>query len=412
MKNVMVSVVIAAFNHERFIKDAIESVLNQNTNFCLEILIHDDASVDDTPNIIRSYEKRFPEIIKTVYEKENQFQKGRLREALFDQDMSGKYFAILDGDDYWTDISKLQRQVDFMEAHEEFSMCMHNAVQLNSSNGETRLLNTFEEDGEYSQEEQILSGLGTNFPAFGSCLFRTSYLKDIPNFFLKSGVGDYALRQYYADCGKVYYDKKPMSVYRIAVSGSYMNKLKSDSVFYNSYTLKMLNFLEQFDEYTGKRFHDIFEEKIISDYFGFCSSVEETEGIKKASEMGLDLNFVKKCYRCLATDYLDTGINQLCSYTNGLFIYGTSRLGLICKRQLEHAGIEFEGFVVSDGQIKPQTVKDKKVFYLSEVKEKYENPRFILAVQPINEKSIIKSLGKYGFTKYCKPYDIESTGKK
>ena len=257
-KGIMVSVMLVAYNHEKFIRDAIEGILKQETKFDYEILVHDDASTDRTPVIIREYEEKYPTVIKAVYEKENQYQKGTLKKVLYTQKINGKYFATLDGDDYWTDADKLQKQVDFLETHEDYSMCMHNAIQKNDMTGETKLLNTFPEDGTYSQEEQVKTGLGSNFPATASYLFRTIYLKDLPELFYKADVGDYMLRQYYANCGKVYYFKKPMSVYRVAVSGSYMSNLRKDESFYNEYTLKMIDFLEHFNTYTkGKFNHNI-----------------------------------------------------------------------------------------------------------------------------------------------------------
>lgn len=405
---VIVSVLCTAYNHEKFIKDAIESVVNQKTDFRYEVIIHDDASTDRTAEIIEEYEKKYPHMIKTILQKENQLQKGSniCKEYLFPQ-AKGKYIAFCECDDYWTDENKLQRQVDFLEAHREYSMCMHNAVKLNYVTGEKKLLDTFAEDGTYTQEEQILAGLGTDFPAFASYLLRAEWLNNIPDFFFESKVLDYPIRQYYAHCGKVYYFKKPMSVYRVFTPNSYMKKTSKDQLFYNDYTLEMINFFEKFNIYTGQKFNHILEDKIISDYLGFCSSITENEGLKKAFEKGLNVSRVKECYKCLSLEYLDSSIKQVCKKTEYLFIYGTSRLAMICKKQLEFAGIHLEGFVVSDGQMKLDQIEDKNVYYLSEVLVNYKNPGFVLAIQPVNVNVVAEILEKKGEKNYCKPYMIK-----
>ena len=407
-KDIMISVIMPAYNHEKYIKAAIESVLNQKTDFKIEMLIHDDASTDNTPAIIKEYEEKYPTIIKATYEKENQSTKTNLRRKLLGQKISGKYFAYLETDDYWQDNGKLQMQVDFLETHEDYSMCMHSAMQRNDVTGETKLLATFPEDGTYSQKDQILAGLGTNYPSLASFVFRTAYLKNMPDLFWDEGIGDYALRQYYASQGKVYYFKKPMSVYRTSLPQSYMGRLRQNSDFYNSYTIKNIRFFEKFDDYTKKQFSDILEKKIISDYLGFCSSIEEESGLKKAKESGLDLKKIDICYKCLSLKQPNTRLKFFCKKSKHIFIYGISRLGIHCKKQLEHMKINFEGFVVSDGQNKPEEIDGKSIFYLSDVLKKWNDPGFLLAVQPINENAILDILENLHIKNYYSPYAIQN----
>jgi len=114
--DIMVSIVCDAYKHEKYIADALESFLMQKTNFPFEILVHDDASTDRTAEIIREYEKQYPDLIKPIYETENQYSKqdGSLARIQFGR-VKGKYTAICEGDDYWTDPLKLQKQFDAME---------------------------------------------------------------------------------------------------------------------------------------------------------------------------------------------------------------------------------------------------------------------------------------------------------
>lgn len=403
--DIVVSVICVAYNHENFIRDCIEGVIKQKTNFKVELIIHDDASTDETANIIREYENKYPDRIVPVYQKENQFYHRSILMIMLPK-VRGKYIAFCDGDDYWIAEDKLQKQVDFLESHQEYSMCMHNAVRVNYETGEEKVLNTFPQEGTYPQEQQVMAGLGSDFPAWASVMVRADLLRNIPDFFLKPKVQDYPLRQYYASQGKVYYFAEPMSVYRVATPGSYMRNTAKKEAFYNNYTLEMLEFFEKFDQYTGGRFHSILECKLLSDYFGFCLSIEEAEGMRKASECALDMEKIEKIYQCLSTENINSDILRIYEKSDALFIYGISRIAPICKRQLEHAGIAFEGFVVSDSQMKADGIEGKQVYYLSEVAAKYKNPGFVLAVQPINVGMITEMLRNHGMDNYCAPYTI------
>ena len=111
----MVSVFCTAYNHEAYIRDALEGFVSQQTNFPFEVLIHDDASTDGTANIIREYAQKYPNIIRPVYQTQNQYsQKVPIIKTFLGPIAQGKYIAYCEGDDYWCDPLKLQRQVDFL----------------------------------------------------------------------------------------------------------------------------------------------------------------------------------------------------------------------------------------------------------------------------------------------------------
>lgn len=102
----------------------------QQTTFRFEVIVNDDASTDGTAAIIRDYAEKYPSIIKPIYQSKNLYKTHKdVLTRLMNSRMRGKYIAMCEGDDYWTDPLKLQKQVDFLEAHPDYSMCFHNAVE-------------------------------------------------------------------------------------------------------------------------------------------------------------------------------------------------------------------------------------------------------------------------------------------
>jgi glycosyltransferase involved in cell wall biosynthesis len=130
----LVSICSIAYNHEKYIGEALDNFLMQETDFPFEILIHDDYSIDKTADIIRVYEKKYPNIIKPIYQTENQYSKGILMNPTFNFPRAkGDYIAMCEGDDYWNDPLKLQKQVDFLEANNEYACCFHDSVMIDQN---------------------------------------------------------------------------------------------------------------------------------------------------------------------------------------------------------------------------------------------------------------------------------------
>lgn len=135
MDKPLVSISCITYNHDPYIRDCLDGFLKQKTDFSFEILINDDASSDDTASIIKEYEAKYPNLIKPIYQLENQYSKGQrgINIKYNFPRAKGKYIAICEGDDYWTDPYKLQKQVNFLENNPSYNFCFTRFYTLNQS---------------------------------------------------------------------------------------------------------------------------------------------------------------------------------------------------------------------------------------------------------------------------------------
>lgn len=216
-----VSICCITYNHGKYIKRAIESFLAQKRDFDIEILINDDASTDDTADIIGEYEKKYPDIIKPLYHKENMYSKGVTNPSgMYNFPRAGgEYIAMCEGDDYWCDDAKLQRQVDYMDAHKEISFCFHAAkVENLDATFSPTLIRPYEDSRIISAKEVIDKRV--HYPT-ASLLLRTEYMKHLPRYYFECMVGDIPMQIISAKYGDAYYIDRVMSVYRMGVPTSW-----------------------------------------------------------------------------------------------------------------------------------------------------------------------------------------------
>lgn len=137
MDKPLVSICSITYNHAPYIRQCLDGFLIQKTNFKYEIIIHDDASTDGTAEIIKEYVEKYPDLITPIFQTENQYSKGvrgMFPKFCFPR-AQGKYIALCEGDDYWTDPLKLQKQVDFLESHPDYVMCSHRFKQYMQKEG-------------------------------------------------------------------------------------------------------------------------------------------------------------------------------------------------------------------------------------------------------------------------------------
>lgn len=257
-RDVKVSIICITYNQVGYITDAIDSFLMQETNFDYEILVHDDASSDGTADIIREYERKYPDLIKPVYQRENQYSKGiKISNTFIYPILKGKYIAFCEGDDFWTDKHKLQKQYDYMEAHPDCSMCMHNGWNISK-------------DGKHLHNskpllsQQCILGIKDAIQQLGikvvtnSFFYRADIVKNSDYEFVKSApTGDYVRVIECALQGYIFYDPETMSAHRAAAKNSLTETWGKDKTLWQSYIKKQIAMLDILNQETNYEYDDI-----------------------------------------------------------------------------------------------------------------------------------------------------------
>ncbi|MDU3335659.1 glycosyltransferase family 2 protein [Paraclostridium bifermentans] len=243
-EKIMVSICCIAYNHEQYIEQALDSFLMQKTNFKYEIIIHDDLSTDSTTSIIQKYEQMYPDIIKPIYQKENQYSKGIIVSQFAYKKARGKYITVCEGDDYWSDENKLQKQFDFLEEHKEYIATSHWCEVVNKEGFPSE---------EYPNKYRVFNFKKHNYQLkdykkneipghINTLMFRNIYLDSKYDFskiyYASRLVGDRTAYLILALNGNIYVMHEFMSCYRFVVENNgtnYCSKVKDKNQFYDWY---------------------------------------------------------------------------------------------------------------------------------------------------------------------------------
>jgi glycosyltransferase involved in cell wall biosynthesis len=211
----LVSICCFAYNHERYILECMEGFLIQQTNFPFEVIIHDDASTDNTADIIRGYSAKYPDLFRPIYQTTNQYsiEKGLVSKTVYNS-AKGKYISICEGDDYWTDPLKLQKQVDFMENNADFSLCHTDAFVKLETTGKISLNNNnFTGLSQIEIKKRLLIGQYRIYTC--TALFRKSFFDFIPfEDCSKFQMGDFFLWNHLIHMGNFHFMNDITSVRR------------------------------------------------------------------------------------------------------------------------------------------------------------------------------------------------------
>lgn len=251
-----VSVIVITYNQDRYIKETLNSIICQNSSHDLEILVHDDCSTDKTLEIIKSYEEKYPTLVKVIEEKENQFSKGeyRILSKLFPL-CSGKYIAVCEGDDFWIDPMKIEKQVEFLETHNEYTFitsCAKN-IDRDGKNLGTYLGKRFDADRDITLDNDA-----ARFFPTAALMVRADAVGNWPDWYYWCGEsGDFVLQLVLLSRGKGWFSSDVYSAYRIMTQGSSNERFARLSFEQKqAYYLERIRTLCEVDKDTSYQHHD------------------------------------------------------------------------------------------------------------------------------------------------------------
>ena len=269
---IKLSVIIISYNQEKYISEAIESVINQKTNFKYEILVSDDCSKDKTQEIIEKYEKKYPNLVKNIKHKKNLGGTGNL--LYITKFAKGEYVTILEGDDYWIDENKIQKQVDFLENNPKYIGISHLQKGINLQNEfQGNFPKVIKEDCDINMQDFLK---GKTFSS-SSCLYRNIYLEDekyekIKELFgLNRIIGDVQLCTYLLSLGTIKVLAQPMMVYRIRNKKGESNYNSIHNIAeINLEYLRIYKALEEIYDYKYDFYNSIKECVVLGMSYSFC----------------------------------------------------------------------------------------------------------------------------------------------
>ncbi len=227
------SIICLTYNHSSSLFQTLDGFVMQKTKFPFEVLVHDDASTDGTRDIILQYADKYPDIIRPILEEENQWSNG----IAFDKEkiwpyVRGEYVAFCEGDDYWTDENKLQKQVDFLDSHPDYSLCFHPVRIVDQSNPAGEEIYPDQRLLQRAGELNFASLLKRNFIQTNSVVYRWRFHKESYNLMPEHILpGDWFLHLLHAQVGKIGFLPEVMAVYRRNAGGVWTGANKQPQWF-------------------------------------------------------------------------------------------------------------------------------------------------------------------------------------
>ena len=269
--NPVVSIICLTYNQEEFVRDCLDGFLAQKTDFPIEILIYDDASTDSTPEIIREYAEKRPDVFKPTFYTTNNYSQGLGFVGLYTgiKEARGKYVAYCEGDDYWTDPCKLQKQVAFLDANPQFAICAHE-TSIRDNSDSYRVFRDLHKDSFVPLNKDTYTfedALAGNLFHVSSMMYRNKGLC-LPSWISRVSACDMVLFKMLAREGDIYVIPDIMSVYRDH-SDSLTNSSNeySSAIRFYELSIKVLRLLNRYWE----REHQALIYPLVSRYYVECA---------------------------------------------------------------------------------------------------------------------------------------------
>ncbi|MGB5944423.1 MAG: glycosyltransferase [Leeuwenhoekiella sp.] len=261
--DIMVSVSLITYNHEKYIAKAINSILAQEVNFNYEIIIGDDCSSDGTRKILEDYKRKYPHIIQLILHPRRYDEiPGRTNNMTNLYNCRGKYIAMLDGDDYWISKNKLQVQVNLLEENPEYVLTFHNTLEITEDGSSPDRFH--HENFDFLNENASFDQMDVAnawFMQTSTLLFRNHLIGEFPEWFREVYSADYAIQLLLTQFGKVYYLKNLLSA-RLYNMGSFSAQVKGTEMYHKLMIKERTFFNKKFGELN-------FSKKIAASYFAY-----------------------------------------------------------------------------------------------------------------------------------------------
>ena len=285
----VVTVCVLSYNHEKWLRECLESICTQKTDFDFSVLVHEDNSTDGSKAIVQEFEKKFPDKIQTIYQKENQYSKGiNIVQRYVIPAIKTEYFAICEGDDFWCDTSKLQKQVDYLEKHRECNLCFHNANVVDT---EGNILKTFYPRKMWNDKDlykalektegadlTVADLIRLDFTPTASIVGRTENLRPLVDF---STSLDLVVRLVTTYDGHAHYFNEIMSAYRTNNPNSASGTIRtSPEKLKKNFLERHSGLLREFDEYSKGKYHNVIEHQIKRKELIYYQHLNDLKGMK------------------------------------------------------------------------------------------------------------------------------------
>ena len=264
-----VNICMITYNHEKYIAQAIESVLAQQTDFDYELVIGEDCSQDKTRKIVINYQKKYSQKIRLLLANKNKGMMSNWVKTL--QAVKSEYLAVLEGDDYWTDPYKLQKQVDFLDNHPSHSLCFHSVEAFYQDNPDKTYIIPSK-----AKNFNFKSLLQQNFIAACSVMYRYGLVK-IPGWFLSLNIGDWPYHLLYASQGKIGFINQVMARYR-RHSNSYCSQPRVKNF------QDIIKFYQVIDKHFNHQYRSIIKHMVGKQYYLIAQELFQDHKIKNARE--------------------------------------------------------------------------------------------------------------------------------
>lgn len=285
--DIAVSICCMTYNQVDYVADALESFLCQKTTFPYEIIINDDCSTDGTTEIVLDYAQRYPDLIRAYTHKENHYSKGvRILTTYLYPKARGRYLAFCEGDDYWTDCEKIQRQYDAMEAHPESPLCVHASNFVVADTKKTLVVNRpFDHDCILEARSVLgeIHGYATNSYFIRKTAFDRYVELGFPRL---PAHGDFKMSTFFATMGPIIYLERTMSAYRMLSKNSINRGIHTKSpaeqnaIFKRNHDNRVAA-LRRLDEVSGGAFHDDIEHGIDNLDYEYLKGIRDLPTIKR-----------------------------------------------------------------------------------------------------------------------------------